>query len=168
MTTKDYRRTSVIAAVLAVLGVAGLAAALDDEKVTLEQVPAAARRALEQQAGGARITEIEREVERGVTVYEAEWVDHGTEREASVSADGELLEIEEEVTLDKVPAAVRAAIAKHIGAGAKMEIEKTTVVYYEVEATVDGKHKELYFSPAGQMHGEEEKADDDSDDGDDE
>ncbi|HKQ49734.1 MAG TPA: PepSY-like domain-containing protein [Phycisphaerae bacterium] len=163
MKTKNHRRVGFVAGLLGVLGAAGLAAALDDEKVPLDQVPAAARRALEMQAGGAKFTEIEREVEHGVTVYEAEWMDHGTEHEASVSADGELLEVEENVPMDKAPAAVREAIGKHFGAGTKVVIEKTTVVYYEVEAKVDGKEKELYFSPTGRLHGEES---DDGGDGD--
>lgn len=166
MRMKNHKRLGFVAGLLGMLGVAGWAAALDDEKVSLDQVPAAARRALEMQAGGAKFTEIEREVEHGVTVYEAEWIDHGTEHEVSVSADGELLEIEEIVPVEKVPAAVREAIAKHLGAGTKVVIEKTTVVYYEVEAKVDGKEKELYFSPTGRLHGDEggEEADDDDDD----
>ena len=157
MRTENHRLVGVVVGLLGLLGAAGLAAALADEKVSLDQVPAAARRALEQQAGGAKITEIEREVEHGVTVYEAEWMDQGTEREASVSADGELLEVEEVVPIDKVPAAVREAIVKQLGTGAKVEIEKTTIVYYEVEGTVDGKHKEFYFSPTGQLHGDEQE-----------
>lgn len=163
MKTKIHKRMVFVAGLLGVLGAAGLAAALDDERLPLDQVPAAARRALEIQAGGAKFTEIEREVEHGVTVYEAEWTDHGMEHEASVSADGELLEIEEVVPMDKAPAAVREAITKQFGAGAKVVIEKTMVVYYEVETKVDGKEKELYISPTGRVHGTE--GEDDGDDG---
>jgi putative PepSY-like beta-lactamase-inhibitor len=169
MNTKNQLRMGVMAGLMAMLGVAGWAAAWDDEKIPPDQVPAAARRALEQQAGGAKFTEIEREVEHGVTVYEAEWIVQGAEHEASVSADGELLEIEETVPLEKVPAAVREAIAKHLGGAANMEIEKTTIVNYEVEAKVDGKNKELYISPTGQVHGQEgaEEKDDDEEEGED-
>jgi hypothetical protein len=60
---------------------------------------------------------------------------------------------------------VRAAIAKHFGAGTKVVVEKTMIVVYEVEARIDGKEKELLIFPTGRVH--EESDDDHDDDGDD-
>ncbi|MCH7812721.1 MAG: hypothetical protein IID40_01750 [Planctomycetes bacterium] len=46
----------------------------DDDDLTLDQVPGPARAALLELAGGAKITEVERECDPGGLVYEAEWI----------------------------------------------------------------------------------------------
>lgn len=135
----------------------------DEDDLTLDQVPEAARAALLKLAGGARILKAEREREHGVLVYEAQWAANGTKHEAAVTADGTLIETEEIVPAERAPAAVRAAIAKHFGANAKVVVEKKMIVVYEVEAKVDGKEKELLVFPTGRVH---EDADDDDDDDD--
>lgn len=121
----------------------------EEEVISLEQVPAAARKALMKHAGGAKITEVEREKEHGVVLYEAEWEAGGREREAKVTADGDLIELEEVVGANEVPAAVRRAAGKMFGAGAKVEYEKKTITLYEVEAKVNGKEREVLLTPAG-------------------
>ena len=137
----------------------------DEDDLTLDQVPEAARAALLKLAGGAKILKAEREREHGVLVYEAQWAANGTKHEAAVTADGTLIETQEIVPAEKAPAAVRAAIAKHFGANAKVVVEKKMIVVYEVEAKVDGKEKELFIFPTGRVH---EDPDDDDDDDDDE
>jgi uncharacterized membrane protein YkoI len=142
----------------------------DGDDLTIDQVPEPARAALLKLAGDAKIIEAEREHEHGVLVYEAEWAKDGTKHEAAVTADGTLVEIEEIIPVDKAPAAVRAAIAKHFGPDAKVVVEKKMVVVYEVEAKVDGKHKELLVLPTGRVHKEpddDHEHDDDDDEHDD-
>ena len=78
-------------------------------------------------------------------------------------------EHEEEVTLDQVPAAVKATILKE-AAGAKIrEIERETKdgkTVYEAEFLVDGKEVEVKIAPDGTLLGRhpEEQGDDDDDD----
>jgi uncharacterized membrane protein YkoI len=142
----------------------------DEDDLTIDQVPEPARAALLKLAGGARIVEVEREKEHGALVYEAAWVKNGTQHEAEVTAEGALLELEETITVEKAPAAVRAAIAKHFGAGTKVVVEKTMIVVYEVEAKINGKEKELLVFPTGRVHEEsddDDEHDDDDDDDDD-
>ena len=138
----------------------------DEDDLTIDQVPEPARAALLKFAGGAKIIEAEREKEHGALVYEAEWVKNGTKYEAAVTAEGALLEIEEIIPVEKAPAAVRAVIAKHFGAKAKVVVEKKMIVVYEVEARIDGKEKELLVFPTGRVH-EDGDDDDDHDDDDD-
>jgi len=140
----------------------------DEDDLTLDQVPEAARAALLKLAGGAKILKAEREREHGVLVYEAQWVANGTKHEAAVTADGTLIETEEIVPAEKAPAAVRAAIAKHFGANAKVVVEKKMIVVYEVEAKVDGKEKELLVFPTGHVHEDADGDHDDDDEDDDE
>jgi uncharacterized membrane protein YkoI len=137
----------------------------DEDDLPVGQVPEPARAALMELAGGAKIVNFERDREHGVVLYEAEWVTNGTEHEAAVTADGALVEIEEVIPVEKAPAAVRDAIAKHFPPNAKLVVEKTMIVVYEVEARIDGKEKELLVFPTGRVH---EEADDDDDDDEDE
>ena len=138
----------------------------DEDDLTIDQVPEPARGALLKLAGRAKIVKAEREREHGVLVYEAEWIVDGAEHEAAVTAEGALLKIEESIPVEKAPAAVRAVIAKHFGAKAKVVVEKKMIVVYEVEANIDGKEKELLIFPTGRVH--EDGDDDDDHDDDDE
>jgi len=140
----------------------------DGSDLRMNQVPGPARAALRKLAGGARIVGLEREMENGVLVYEAEWVAGGSRHEAAVMADGTLLETEEVVPVEQAPAAVQAAITKHFG-GAKVIVAKQMIVVYEVEAEVNGQERELYVFPTGRVHDEpdDDQDDDDEDDDDD-
>jgi uncharacterized membrane protein YkoI len=142
---------------LASLGAFALGVSAKDEKerdeeeqeVSLQQVPPAARTALLKFAGGAKITEVEREKKHGVTFYEAEWQVDGREHEAKVTADGDLMELEVEVDAKDVPAVVRRAAEKTFPGGAKLEYERKTVILYEIECKVGGKEREVLLTPAG-------------------
>jgi uncharacterized membrane protein YkoI len=136
----------------------------DEDDLTIDQMPEPARGVLLKLAGGAKIVKAEREKEHGVLVYEAEWVVNGTKHEAAVTADGTLIETEEIVPVEKLPAAVRSAIAKHFGPKAKVVVEKKMIVVYEIEARGNGKEQELLVFPTGRVH---EDADDDHEDDDD-
>lgn len=129
------------------------------------EVPKAALDALRALAGGAKIEEFEEETSNGVVVYEAEWKTQTGEREATVTANGDLVELEEEVAAGSVPNAVTAAAQLAGGNGVTVEYEKKTYILYEAEFRKDGKSREMYISPTGQVHGQEaEDPDTDHDD----
>jgi hypothetical protein len=145
-----------------------MAWAADEKEMSLDQIPAEAKAAILKQAGANKIAEVEQETHDGVAVYEAEWEVNGAEHEVAVLADGTVVETEEEIDAAQAPAAVRAAIEKQFGAGAKVSIDRKTVVLYEAEGKVDGKGMEVIFSPTGKSHGAEEDdaaGDDDDEDG---
>ncbi|MBN1345496.1 MAG: PepSY-like domain-containing protein [Phycisphaerae bacterium] len=121
----------------------------EEEVISLDQVPEAARNALLKHAGGAKIIKVEREKEHGAVVYEAEWEVGGLKHEAEVTADGDLMELEEKVGAEDVPAAVRKAAEKRFPAGSKVEYEKKTITLYEIKAEVNGKKREVLLTPAG-------------------
>ena len=114
-------------------------------------------------AGGAKIEEFEEETSNGVVVYEAEWKIATGEREATVTADGDLVEMEEEIAAGSVPKTVTAAAQLAAGNGATVQFEKKTYIMYEAEFRKDGKSREMLISPTGQVHGQEED-DHDADD----
>ncbi len=167
--TKQVIAIATLAAVLScgILVLAQNAAAGNDErKLTEKEVPPAALATLKKLAGAATITEFEEETEFGHKCYEAVWKGPGGEIEAEVTADGELIELEEDITADQVPAAVKAAAEKEAGKDAKITYTRVTIHGYEVEFKKDGKGKEMTLTPGGGKMGEEDEddADDDKDD----
>ncbi|MCA9256215.1 MAG: hypothetical protein KDA33_11295 [Phycisphaerales bacterium] len=170
------RNLTIAVSLVATISFGALAWALDDVKTSLDRLPAAAKATILKEAAGAKITEVEQEKHGGVTVYEAEWKVNGVEHEVCVTADGVVIEREEKIPLASAPAAVKAYVSKHFGENAKVAVEKKTIIVYEVEGKVAGKHVETLVSATGaELKGhdddghddEHDDGDDDDDDGDD-
>jgi len=62
-----------------------------EEEISLAECPAPVKATLTKEAKGGTIKEIEKEVEDGKTLYEAEIVIDGKEYEVKVAPDGKLL-----------------------------------------------------------------------------
>lgn len=85
-------RATQIAAILAGLMLLPATVLADDEDVTLEQLPEPVRQTALREVKDGIITDIEREIERGVTIYEVEFVEKsGTKLELDIGEDGTLL-----------------------------------------------------------------------------
>ena len=142
----------------------------DEQKVALEQVPAPAREVLTKLAGGAKIDEVTKESENGTEVFEGKWTANGKVREASVAADGSLLQMEESLTANDLPASVKAALDKQMADAENVSYVKKTITLYEAEGQVNGKKREATVSPAGasveleEKHGKQEKDEEEDDD----
>ncbi len=167
MNAKSNGKMILLTALAATLTLTAIAWALDDVKIPLDQVPPAAKAAILKHAAGAKITEIEKETHKGVTVYEAEWQVSGMEHEVCVTADGDVIETEAEIPASQAPAAVQAEIKKRFGPNAKVEVERKTFIMYEVEGRADGKKIEFLISPTGHVHEGHDQGDDDHDNDDD-
>jgi uncharacterized membrane protein YkoI len=158
-------RTSTNALMVIGLGLAGAtsltvrAQNAREKEVSLDQVPAAVRATILNEAAGAEITEIEKESNDGRITYEAEFLIGGREVEIQVAPDGTLLaretedeDDEDELTIGQVPQPARAALLKLAGGAtiieAGREREDGAVVYeaawmangirHEVEVAADG------------------------------
>jgi uncharacterized membrane protein YkoI len=69
----------------------GESAEEDEVKMTLDQVPAAAREGLQREAGGATITKVDNEKHNGQTVYETDVKSGGKTWEIMVDENGNLV-----------------------------------------------------------------------------
>ena len=160
-----------------------------EEKVTLDQVPAAVKATILKEAGKNKIKEIEKVTKGKEVFFEAEWSDDDKTIEIKVSPKGKLLKKEVEkaeeekeekekkeehevkVTLDKVPAAVKATILKEAGKNKIKEIEKVTKgkeVFFEAEWAAGKKTIEIKVSPKGKLLDKKVEKDEDEDDDEDE
>jgi uncharacterized membrane protein YkoI len=91
-----YGFITVGVAGMGVLVVLSMPTTTAEERVSLDDLPAAVRAAIEKQAAGGSIVEVEKEVKGGEVFYEAEVLRDGKESDVLVSASGEFLGAEAE------------------------------------------------------------------------
>ena len=140
---------SRLALALALSAIAGLAA-----KLALKDLPAAVQKTVNDNLKGAEIRNIGKETEHGVSQYEIESMLNGRHRDFEVDTKGTLLVVEEETTIDAIPAAARAAIQKKIGAGRLRSVETfakpgSETMYEAAYTTKAGKRSEVLVKADG-------------------
>jgi hypothetical protein len=161
MQTRLNARTAVHAITILALGgllALGQNAAPPGESeraVTEAEVPAPALEALRHLAGPAILTAFAEEVEHGSVFYEGSWKGPHGPVDALVTAAGDLVEIEESLPSDQVPARVRAEAAKAAGHDATLTFEKKTVILYELHYRIAGKGRELILTPDARRYHED-------------
>lgn len=151
-------RTSAIVLVATVI-FAGTAAS-QEKKIQRSELPPAVEKTVAAQTQGATIKGFSMEEEKGKTYYEVEMTVNGHGKDVSIDANGVVTEVEEEVALDALPPAVKAAITDKAGKGTLGKIESLTkggkLVAYEAHVTTDGKKSEIQVGPDGKPLAHEE------------
>lgn len=124
-----------------------------EKKVKMKDLPAPVRKTVEDLSKSSTIVGLAKEVEDGKTMYEAETKVNGKTRDLTIDAEGKIVMTEDEVAIDSIPAAARAAIEKEAAGGKITLVEKVTKgsdVKYEAAITPkSGKKKEVSFSADG-------------------
>ncbi|HEX4590104.1 MAG TPA: PepSY-like domain-containing protein [Gemmataceae bacterium] len=138
----------------------------DEEKLTLDKVPAAVSAAVKKRFPKAEVLGASKEIEDGKTMYEVTIKDAGRKMDVSLTADGKLASIEKEITVKELPKKVAAALASKYP-GAKYEtLEEViqvrngteTLAYYEALLTTSDKKKvEVEIAVDGEIKKTEEK-----------
>lgn len=118
------------------------------KKLTIADVPSAARAAITKRAGDAKLVGVESMTEAGHTVYEAAWMKGDAKIEVIVSAAGNVIAEETSLTLDQLPKELHATAKKFAGK-AELKLERKTVVLYELEKVTSGKSVEMYVDATG-------------------
>src|SRR5258706_14767318 len=103
-----YRLNIMIASALVLLCCVGAQA--QEKKLKKSDLPAAVQKTADEQSKGATVRGYGSEIEGGKKVYEVELTVNGHSRDVTIAADGAVLEIEEQVALDSLPAAVREGL----------------------------------------------------------
>ena len=144
--------TSIIYLALPALLVAsGVSAA--EKRVKMESLPPAVQKTVQEQAKGATIRGLSIEIEDGKTFYEAELKVNGHNKDVLIDPNCAVVEVEEEVALDSLPAAAKDAIQKHAAKGKIVLVESVskndTLVAYEAKIKTAGKTSEISVKPDG-------------------
>jgi uncharacterized membrane protein YkoI len=120
------------------------------KKIQKKDLPGAVQKAVqEEEAKGATVKNIIAEKEGGKTVYEVETIVRGRTRDIIFAATGSIVESEEEVALDAIPAPARAALEAG-GKVIKVEtLTKGAKVAYEAQVEKNGKKSEVTVDATG-------------------
>ncbi len=123
-----------------------------ERKVTAGEVSKAALATLKKMARGAKITEFAEEIEHGSTFYEGSWKGRsGANVDVLVTDAGALVEIEQEIAANKVPAAALKAARKAAGKNVKLACERKTMILYEIKFRKGDGFHELLLTPDGRL-----------------
>lgn len=121
--------------------------AVDEAELTLDRCPAPVQAALRHEAMGEKVGGVGKDIKYGTTVYETVVHHRGRAYELVVAEDGTLVEKvlvidDDELPLDRCPAAVQAALRRHARGGAISEVTRSSgILHPTFEAEVQVKNR---------------------------
>lgn len=152
-------KISNLAVIVASTSIVVIAAA-QEKRIQKSDLPAAVQKAMDSETAGSTIRGYSSEVEAGQQEYEVETVKNGHRRDISFTPDGQVLEVEEQVELAKLPSKVRDALQAKAGSGNTTKVESITkqgkLVAYEAKVEKAGKKLEIQVGPEGESLAHEE------------
>jgi uncharacterized membrane protein YkoI len=132
----------------------------NEKKIQRSALPPAVEKTVAAQSQGATIKGFSQEKENGKTYYEAEMTVSGHSKDMLIDANGAVVEVEEQVDFDSLPAAVREGLQAQSGKGKIVKVESLMkhdkLVAYEAKVESDGKKKEIQVGPEGKPLDHEE------------
>jgi len=138
---------------------AGTASA-QEKKIKRSDLPPAVEKTVAAQSAGATIRGFSTEKEKGQIFYEAEMIVNGHSKDVLIAADGTVVEVEEQVTLDSLSPEVKAGLQAKAGKGKILKVESLTkkekLVAYEAQVETNGKKSEVQVGPDGKPLAHEE------------
>jgi len=135
-------------------------AANREQKIKRSELPPAVQVSVKELSQGATIVGFTREREGGQDYYEAEMNVNGHTRDVLMDASGKVVEVEEEVAFESLPAAVKSGLKTQAGSGKISKVESITkhdhLVAYEAEVLANDKRREVQVGSDGQALAHEE------------
>jgi uncharacterized membrane protein YkoI len=142
-------------ATLATVSTLLLSATMVAQEKTIKRsdLPPAVEKTVAAQSKGAEIRSFSEETESGQIRYEVELLVNGHSRDIEMDASGAVVEVEEQVAMDSLPAAVRDGLQAKAGKGKLTKVESITkhdkLVAYEAKVVTAGKKSEIQVDPNG-------------------
>jgi len=131
-----------------------------EKHIQKADLPPAVQKSAAEQSKGATVRGYTTETEDGKLEYEVEMTVDGHSKDVSMDPDGNVLEVEEQVTLDKLAAEVREGLQKKAAKGKITKVEsiakRGTLVAYEAQVLTGGKKSEVQVGPDGKPLDHEE------------
>ena len=152
-------RTSVGLATVATLLLA-LPVWTQEKKIKRSDLPPAVEKTVVAQSAGATMRGFSQEKENGQIFYEAELTLNGHSKDILMDANGGVVEVEEQVEIDALPAVVKEGLQAKAGKGKLLKVESLTkhgkLVAYEAQVMSAGKRSEVQVGPEGKALAHEE------------
>ncbi len=138
---------------------AGTASA-QEKKIKRSELPPAVEKTVSAQSAGATIRGFSTEKEKGQTLFEVEMTVSGHSKDVSMTADGSIVEVEEQVAFDSLSPEIKAELQAKAGKGKITKVEslrkKDKLVAYEAQVITNGKRSEVQVGPDGKPLDHEE------------
>ena len=135
-------------------GLTFLTAQAQETRIKRSQLPAAVEKTVAKESEGATIKGFAKEIEKGQTFYELELIVDGHTKDVLMDKHGNVVEVEEQVSMDSLPTAVQEALKQAAGAGTIGIIESITkngtLVSYEAHVKHGKKRSEIKVGPNGE------------------
>lgn len=139
--------------ILVVGGIVGVVQS-QEKKIKREQLPPAVERTVARESEGATVKGFSTEVDHGKKLYEASLLVNGHSKDILIDKNGKIVEVEEEVSMASLPAAVQDAFKKAAGSGTIEVVESLTkngtLVAYEAQVKHGKKRSEIQVGPNGE------------------
>jgi len=154
-----YISRILIPALIMVSGLATTATA-QEKKIQRSELPSEVEKTVVSQSEGATIRGFSKEIENGQLHYEVELMVNGHSKDILMDSGGAILEVEEQVAVDSLPADVRSGLQAKAGNGQLLKVESITkhdkLVAYEAQVRSSGKRTEVQVGPNGKPLDHEE------------
>ncbi len=125
-----------------------------EKPISQMDLPPAVQKAAAEQSHGATVRRFVQDVEGGRMEYEMELLVRGHSKDLTFAPDGRLLEVEEQVDLEKLAPAVQSALRSSAGKGNIQKVESITkegkLVAYEAQVLIHGRHREIQTGANGE------------------
>jgi hypothetical protein len=153
----NIRSISIVGMVGALMATSAIA---QEKKIRRSDLPPAVEKTVTAQSSGAAVKGFSKEMEKGQTYYEAEMIVNGHTKDILINATGTIVEVEEQVAMDALPAAVKSGLQAKAGKGKLVKVESITkkdnLVAYEAQVRNGGKKSEVQVGPDGKPLDHEE------------
>jgi hypothetical protein len=124
-----------------------------EKRIQKTDLPSAVQKTADEQSKGATVKGYNKEVENGKVEYEVQLLVNGHSKDVSMDEQGNVLEVEEEVSLPSLPADIREGLQRKAGKGTIRKVESLTkhgsLVAYEAQVITAGKRTEIQVGPDG-------------------
>lgn len=131
-----------------------------EKPISRAQLPAAVQKTADLQSKGATVKRFVTDNEDGHLEYEMQMVVSGHSKDVSIAPDGRLLEVEEQVDVNRLTPGVQAGLKNKAGQGTITKVESITkngkLVAYEAQVRTNGRHSEVQVGPNGESLSHEE------------
>jgi hypothetical protein len=131
-----------------------------ERRITKSDLPAPVQKTADAQSAGAAIVGYAKDMEKGKVEYEVQLMVDGHTKDVTIDPQGNLLEVEEQMQTDVLPANVLSGLHAQAGKGRITKVESLmkhgNLVAYEAQVTTGGKHSEVQVGPDGQKLDHEE------------
>lgn len=125
-----------------------------ERKIKRSELPPAVEKTVAAESAGATIKGFATEIEGGKKMYEVELQVDGRGKDILIDGQGNVVEVEEEVALDSLPAEVKEGLTKAAGRGTISRVESLTkrgeLVAYEAVVKTGARRREVQVGPNGE------------------